>query len=434
MQVLKRGLALLLVAWLAAGLALAHDLTATPQGRERVFNALVDLFRKHYWKEDYLDWDSWAESYRDAALAAETRSAFDSVARRMVYALGDNHSSWVGRVDYIGDPSALPEETARFGVGVQHALLPGVGVVIERVFPQTPAHEAGLKRGDVIVRINGEDLRSVARSSDVESRFASAIASREVKLTVRRKQQHLSVSLTPRPIRFGEVQSLPTAEMLDAATGYLYLPTFNMPNVAREAHRLLKELQAQGAEALILDLRGNLGGRISELGLVLGAFIEGPWAQAVSRGSVAWQGSYRLDGGRGVNLLVSPDASFEAMAYLESPTFFDGPLVVLVDEQNSSAGEIAAMVLQQRGRAKVVGTRTAGNVETIRGFDLPDGSLVMVAVANVVSIDGRAFDQGVTPDVVARAELQELARGFDAPVAEALRLLKALPFTPGKFF
>ena len=434
MQVLKRALAPLLVLWIAANLALAHDLTATPQGRERVFEALVELFKEHYWQEDYLDWDSWAESYRDAALTAETRSAFDSVARRMVYALGDNHSSWVGRVDYVGDPGAVPEEPARLGVGVQHALLTGVGVVVERVFPQTPAHEAGLRRGDVIVRINGEDLRNLARSAEVESRFASAIASREVKLTVRRKQQHLSVSLTPRPIRFGEVQSLPTAEMLDAATGYLYLPTFNMPNVAREAHRLLGELQTQGAEALILDLRGNLGGRISELGLVLGAFIEGPWAQAISRGSVAWQGSYRLEQDRGINLLVSPDATFEAMVYLESPTFFEGPMVVLVDEQNSSAGEIAALVLQYQGRAKVVGTRTAGNVETIRGFDLPDGSLVMVAVANVESIDGEAFDQGVTPDVVARAELQELARGFDAPVAEALRLLKALPFTPGKFF
>ena len=119
---------------------------------------------------------------------------------------------------------------------------------------------------------------------------------------------------------------------------------------------------------------------------------------------------------------------------LEHPASFGGALVVLVDHTNSSAGEIAALVLQNLGRATIVGEATEGNVEAVRGFKLPDGSLVMVAVANMQSAAGETFDGGVVPDVEARETLEELARGFDAPVAEALRALKALPFTPGKFF
>ena len=70
----------------------------------------------------------------------------------------------------------------------------------------------------------------------------------------------------------------------------------------------------------------------------------------------------------------------------------------------------------------------------VRGFDLPDGSLVMVAVANVQGVNETIFDGGVEPDVLASASLQELARGFDAPLAEALRLLRETPFTPGRYF
>ncbi len=119
---------------------------------------------------------------------------------------------------------------------------------------------------------------------------------------------------------------------------------------------------------------------------------------------------------------------------LKAPVRFDGPLVVLVDSRNSSAGEVTALALQDLGRAAVVGQPTSGNVEALRTFDLPDGSWVMVAVANLNGINGLVFSEGVQPEVIAAEDLHQLARGFDAPVAEAVCLLNGLPFTPGKFF
>ena len=408
------------------------ELWATQEGREVVFDALVDIFKDNYWDETFTDWDGWAEGYRDEALTAPTRAAFDAAAGRMVRALDDHHSSWVGLVDYMDDGpgEGLPQGEASPGLGIVHDYLPGSGVVVRRVYPQTPA-AARLHRGDVIQSVNAHDVRD-ASTYEVSAAFRAAVATGEVRLEVQRRREKLQITLVPAPVPWAEVQALPQAEMLDATTGYLYMPTFNTPRVAEEVHRLLTDLEAQGARSLVLDLRGNLGGRLSELGLVLGAFVEGPWAQAVSREGVVWRSSYRLEDGAGHSFLEGREVLNDEV--LEHPASFQGALVVLVDHTNSSAGEIAALVLQNLGRATIIGEATEGNVEAVRGFRLPDGSLVMVAVANMQSASGETFDGGVVPDVEARETLEELARGFDAPVAEALRALKALPFTPGKFF
>ncbi|MBS3966398.1 MAG: PDZ domain-containing protein [Truepera sp.] len=431
---LRRFALLLLLLVLGLSQAQAYDLLATAQGRQVVFEALVDVFRQHYWDADYLDWDAWANYYRQDALSATSRSAFEGVARRMVYHLDDDHSNWVGLVRYLSEEQ-LPPRAEHLGLGFAHDHVAGSGIVLLQVYARTPAERAGLRRGDVIVRVNGQDVRELASRTSPSLVFRDAIAAGEVRLGVRRRLSHFNVTVTPAPIAFEVVKDLPVGYLLDAETGYLFIPTFNAAHVAAEVHRLLAELLEQGMRTLVLDLRGNLGGRLNELGLVLGAFIEGPWAEAVSRGSIAWRSSYRIDEqGRGLNILKNADGSSLAELKLGAPARFVGPLVVLVDEQNSSAGEIGPLVLQQLGRAKVVGEPTRGNVEVVRGFDLPDGSLVMVAVANVQGVNGTIFDGGVEPDVLASASLQELARGFDAPLAAALRLLREIPFTPGRYF
>lgn len=420
--------------FLTAASAQRSDTLATREGRERVFDALVDVFRENYWNEEHLDWDLWADAYREDALSAESRAAFNSVARRMVDDIADDHSRWVGQVARYSELEEAPRPPAQPGIGFRHEYLPGTGVVTLRVYPDTPASKAGLKRGDVIVRVNGRDVRDLGAQRSAGPVFGNAIATGEVKLSVRRRNDHLNFTITPEPIRFGEVDQRPYAEMLDASTGYMYLPTFNVPNVAAEFHERLEELVLDGAKALVLDMRGNLGGRLNELGLILGAFVEGPWAQAESRSELAWESSYRLENGQGVSVLMAPDGEAVSEATLDSPTRFDGPLAVLVDAQNSSAGEVAPLVLQSLGRATIIGEPTSGNVEAIRGFDLPDGSLVMVAVANLQGLEGEEFLLGVQPDIVASSDIHELARGFDAPLAEAIRALKELPFTPGKYF
>ena len=410
-----------------------EELWDTPSGRERVFEALVDIFEENYWDEEYRDWEVWSEPYREKAVNANSRLEFDSFMRRMVNELADDHSRWVGKA-IIGEIDESLNPLLEPALGIRQSYLQGEGLVVERVFPGTPAAEAGLKRGDVIVRVGQDDLRDVRGGNEVDTLLADAVKSGGVRLGVRRKSQILTLFATPEPINFAFVQEQPQAEMLDATTGYIYIPSFQDEGMAQEVHTLLKGLQEQGMTSLVLDLRDNPGGRLGELGLVLGAFLdlEGPWVEAVSHSETVWRSIYQGDLAK--NILERPDGTAFAENRLSTPARFGGPLALLVTNRNSSAGEVAALVLQDTGRATIVGEATLGNVEAIQVFDLPDGSLVYVAVANLRGVTGTDYSLGVTPDVKVTSSLQELARGFDAPVAEAVRSLKELPFTPGRFF
>jgi len=238
---------------------------------------------------------------------------------------------------------------------------------------------------------------------------------------------------------FGDVAARPYAVMLDEAVGYLHVPTFNDPGVGAAVHAAVRDLVAAGAASLVLDLRGNLGGRLVEAGLAIGAFVDGTWARATARGEVAWLATYAIEHGAGrapigVARLVAPGGAVVAEARLPDPVRFHGPVVVVVGSESASAGEIVAAALLDAGRARIVGEPTQGNVEAVRAYALSDGSRVLVAIARVEGPAGAAFDAGVQPEVRARAGVLDLARGLDPPVAEARRLLGGLPFTPGRLF
>lgn len=426
-----RRFSLLLVLLFTIQFGLAQSVWDTPEGRARIFDAVVNVFEDNYWNKDYRDWEAWASDYREDALAANSRADFDSVMRRMVGALEDDHSRWFGQVGELSFDGVVPEGDR--GLGIEQSYLPSAGIVIERVFPETPASVAGLQRGDVIVRIGSEDVRE-ASTYQISELLSSSVKQNEVTLEIRRKSQRLSVRVAPEPINFGSVRDVPQARMIDDTTGYIYLPTFLRQGVGQEIHDLIADLQKQGATSLVLDLRDNPGGQLSELGLVLGAFIDGEWAEAVRHNELVWKSSYEIVNGQGRGRLETPEGQLIGQFELENPVQFEGPLAVIVSQNNSSAGEVSALVLQNLKRATIVGEKTSGNVEAIQDFSLPDGSVMMIAVANMEGIDGADFTTGITPDVEVSGTLQELARGYDAPLAEAVKAVKELPFTPGKYF
>ena len=401
--------------------------------RSRVFNALVDVFRDHYWQADFVDWDAWADRYRVRVVSAASRQAFDGAFRGMVNALGDGHSSWLGLASYDGEGGTDPDEPQP-SLGVVTRYLGGSGMVVERVLPRSPAERAGLLRGDVLIRV-GEVALADAGSRGASVALGGAVAAGRVDVAVRRARRTFELSITPVLLSRELLAAEPSGRLLADETAYLYIPSFTRHDTGARVHGLVRQFKAEGARRMIVDLRGNIGGNLNQLGLTLGVFLdEGTWAVATSRGAVAWRASYAVEAGTGVSRLRTTDGRIVDEAWIQEPVRFTGPLVVLVDEQNSSAGEVAALVLQASQRALVVGRRTAGNVEAVQGFPLPDGSVVMVAVANLQGVDGRSFDGGVVPDMVAQSNISELARGFDAPEAVARSLLAPLPFVPGKLF
>jgi carboxyl-terminal processing protease len=420
---------------------IASTLWDGPDGRARVFDALVDLFAREYWDAAHRDWPAWGAVYREEALEAAERAAFDAVLTRMVRSLADEHSTWIGRpFPNAGQPLEpdLPA-SATPRLGVQLAYVEDRGLVVERVYAGTPADRAGLRRADVITRIGEVDVRRAGSLFEANGVLADALAVGRTVLHVERGAVARTVEVAGAVIAFERVAARPYATMIDDTVGYLHVPTFNEDGVAHDVHAALRELATSGARALILDLRGNLGGRLLEAGLTLGAFIDGTWAVASVRGERAWRAVYAVERGpegapRGVARLERADGGVLSELRLRDPVRFEGPMVVVVGAENASAAEVVAGALAESGRAKVVGERTAGNVEAVRAFELPDGSRVLIAIANLATGAEASLDGGVVPDVEARSTVRELARGVDPPVAEARRLLGELPFVPGRFF
>jgi C-terminal processing protease CtpA/Prc len=431
--------------------------TPAPRSTSRavVFEALVDLFRDFYWNPNHMDWDAWADDHREAASAAEQRPVFDAIMRRMVDEVGDDHSRWVGLRDVEdavrgdagddagagtndaqgaddvkvdADPSASP------GFGLQVRYLAGVGLVVERVLPQTPASEAGLRRGDVIERIDDSDIRTLSAAA-AGAVMTESLQNVTVDLALKRGgREELELTLAPRPLHHSTLGLTASASMLDDGVGYIYLPSFTLVGTGERVHALLHELDSMGARAYVIDMRGNLGGSLGELGIMMGAFYDGEWARAVARDRVAWYATFLRTREAGFALLEAEDGRVVREATVLSPVFISEPLVVIVDRDTSSAAEVAAAVLQTSGRALVVGTGTLGNVEVVQGFELPDGSSVLLAVANLEMPDGKTLAHGIVPDVEARANVRELARGFDAALSEAVASVVGLPFAPGRWF
>ncbi|QTH64128.1 carboxy terminal-processing peptidase [Psychrosphaera ytuae] len=173
---------------------------------------------------------------------------------------------------------------------------------------------------------------------------------------------------------------------LNAKVGVVTIPSF-YNNLSEDVKKQVKKLKDQNIEGLIIDLRGNGGGSLSEASLLTGLFIDkGPVVQIRnSVGNISQRGDY------------------------DGKTYYDGPLTVLVDRYSASASEIFAAALQDYGRALVVGEQTfgKGTVQEHRGigraFDSFDNKLgsIQFTVAKFYRIDGGSTqNKGVVPDIL----------------------------------
>ena len=180
-----------------------------------------------------------------------------------------------------------------------------------------------------------------------------------------------------------------TFELLDADVGYLRVPDLATPGTAQNLRRAVQDLSDEGAQSFVLDLRGNPGGRLIEMMQTAGVFTSGFLWRTLTR----WT-------------LPLP---YPALGAVETEL----PLAVLIDGEVNSAAEGLAGALQAKGRATVVGERSAGNVEAVLPFCLRDGSQAWIATGVLAPLRGATWEgRGVAPDIET-----EPGEALDAAVA-----------------
>lgn len=413
------------------------DWTRSESSRGRLFDRVAERVEQVYWDPARVDWPSWRAAHRDEVVGAGSRVALDAAFRRAFDGLGDGHSRWIGRPAGTVQRDRSVAPPAPVDLGVEAVPLDERGLLITRVHPGAAGDVAGLRRGDVIEGANGRSLREPGLRWAMQDRIAEALRSGVATLEVDRPGQgRVRLEVLPAQVPAGARQR--PIGTLDRASGVarLELPAF-VTGSARAAHAEVARLHEAGARALVVDLRGNPGGGVVEMGLLLALFLEGEPVGAWTDDGPAWTLRIERDGRGATARLIALDGPSPgrdvAVERIAEATVWNGPVAVLVDESSASAAEAAAAVLASARSAPIVGADTLGNVESVRRVAFVGGNEAWVAVGDL-RFDGGEPLAPVEVDAEARLDPLELARGHDAPFAEAVRRLRDLPWTPGRWF
>jgi carboxyl-terminal processing protease len=284
-----------------------------------------------------------------------------------------------GLLTEIGDPYAelfSPEQLAAFsrealrnsytGVGMQIGLVRDTATVM-RVFPGSPAAQAGVRAGDRVVRVGAEGVTGIPLDQVTQRLLGPPGTSVEV-------QYHRPGTGAVRHAFVRERVKLPSvgyAVMLEDGIGYVPLDGFNDTS-GEEVLRALVDLRKRGATSFVLDLRGNTGGSLDQAVRISGLFLR-PGQQVL-----------RAD------FRGAPDEEYDARA---QPVVPDAPLVVLTDGQSASASEIVAGALQDHDRAVIIGTTSFGKGLVQDIFQLEGGWALKLTTGRWYTPSGRTIQR-----------------------------------------
>jgi carboxyl-terminal processing protease len=263
------------------------------------------------------------------------------------------------------------------GIGVTINKPSATGPIeVVRVIPGTPAQRAGIRNGDKIVSVDGIDVTNL-QTDEVASKVKGPEGT-PVTVGILRGLETLSFTLSR--ARFSVPLEVDT--MIDGNIGRIEVPQL-VGAVADEVSNAVKRLNANGASAIVLDLRGDPGGDLSAAVDIASIFVR--------QGTLVYQTG--RDGNR-------TPLDVNRRFYINSPK----PLVVLVNKNSASGAEIIAAGIRANDAGTVMGTQTAGCVGTGQPRDLPDGGLLLVTITKIqdakTGADLNGPGRGVVPDQV----------------------------------
>lgn len=313
----------------------------------------------------------------------DRKKIYDGALKGMVGVLNDPYSSYLDNQDF--EALSTMTEGHFGGVGMVMGLRKDNQFVVVSPIEDTPAYKAGIKAGDILLKIDGEDL-SGQSLNEVVKKIRGQDGS-QVTLTLKRgSEEAKDITVTRSDIKLKSVYG----RMDGDGIGYIRVTNFN-EDTDKDFGEKLQQLRDQGMKALVLDLRDNPGGLLeSGVGVARYLVPKGPIVSVTDK-----------DGNT-----QTESSSLEKV---------DFPLAVLVNHGTASAAEIVSGAIQDTGSGKLFGVKTYGKGVVQNIFLLSNQTAVKLTVARYYTPSGKSIDKvGITPDEVVEAAGEEGANQLQA--------------------
>lgn len=319
----------------------------------------------------------------------EFNVTYNSILNKYVNKIDKNkliESAINGMFEYIGDPNSsyLNDEETKYlnyklngtyeGVGIE-VVDSKDGIVINRVFHDTPAYKAGIKKGDIVLKINNKDVSK--KTGQYLASYIKEKINGKFKLTIKRDGKEKVFELEKTKIDYPVVYT----DIFDK-TGYIYLSSFSESS-SKQFKDSLKDLEKEKIDNLVIDLRQNTGGYLDEAYKISDLFL------------VKGKTSYQLRTNSDKSKIKSKDSIHR---------IYD--MVVLIDGESASASEVLTLSLKENiPYVTVVGEKSFGKGTVQQAKELKDGNILKYTTAKWLSPKGKSIDgKGIKPDIEIKYE------------------------------
>lgn len=324
--------------------------------------------------QDSLDWSSLDEVYTTVASSyngeIDKKELVEGAKAGLVNALGDVYTVYMDAEEKTEYTNSVLHGNVGAGIGVEFGLRDGY-VRVLRVLPDNPALKAGIMIGDIFYKINGEEVYNWTTAQIGEA--IRGEPGTEVTVTMVRDGEPIEFKM-----KREEINNVSAYVKYDGSTAIVTVLRFDNDTGDKVAE-MAKEFANKGIKKVILDLRGNGGGYVSAAQDLLSLWLDNQ------------------------TVLIQKSAHFgedKTFSHAGKAILKDMKTIVLVNGSTASASEIVAAALKDYGKATIVGTTTYGKGVVQKMYDLSNGGMLKVTVAEWMTPKNNSINKvGVTPDV-----------------------------------
>jgi len=337
------------------------------------------------------DWKRWKKHYKNKIKTDEdARIAIDT----MLASLDDPYSRFLPQKEYTEQYNSIDAHIT--GIGVNIMTHSGKSIIVS-VIKDTPAEKAGLKSNDVILSVDNKNVSGM----DI-SEVAGLVRGAEnttVTIKVKRGKNTVTKKILRKKIEIKSVES----SMIKNNIGYIKIKSFIGTNTSMEFVNALKSTAV--AKGLIVDLRGNTGGLLTNAVIVANLFI---------------------NDGKIVSIVSKNGSRQDIHAQMNIPVI-NKPTVVLVDEASASASEILSGALKDNKKAVLVGEKTFGKGLVQQIVPLPNGTGINITIAKYLTPKGIDINKkGIEPDIKVPYTISDVRKHNDTQLKKAESVINSL--------